>query len=194
MQYLINNEIPEMRKEAGIQRLAGPEINVLSKILGDATLPSSIVNRALANVDTAADYLIARRNLANQALSQDPSVGMTMDKFRSGDQDLLNGYYQTLQDNLKKYPTIGVPTTFNSPQSTAVAPPGMTSAESGFDPNTNVNPTPDTNAPPSTNAPPLTNAPGGNTPPSSPAPPPVQIYRADPSNPGHFVVVTPGGQ
>jgi len=114
LKQLVTQELPGMLKQYDIVRFAKPEIDLMNKVIGDPTADPQVVNGILANLDTAAQYTLKRKDLASQALgfgsSTDPSqtgAAINFPEFQQGDAKLLNDYNATAQANRDAANSIG---------------------------------------------------------------------------------------
>ena len=114
MKQLVTTELPGMLQQYDIVRFAKPEIDLMNKVIGDPTADPRVINGILANLDTAAQYTIQRKNLASRALgfgSTDPNAPDTgpinYPEFQQGDAALLNDYNTKAQANRDAAGSIG---------------------------------------------------------------------------------------
>ena len=107
MANLLKNELPGVVKEAGMIRVAQPEIKAVGTMTGTADLPPAVLANILANVDAGADYIIKRKALAAQTLGFDPSKPTNYPEFQQGDQALLGDYNNQVDARRKSYGGIG---------------------------------------------------------------------------------------
>lgn len=117
---MLSTEIPELRKEAGITRLAGPEIQSLKPQIGSATMAPEVLNNILANEAALADLQVKRRTNAQNVLFGQGDMG----GFVKGD-NALYANLPVMTDALRKsYGAVGTQTQFPTATAGPGAPPG----------------------------------------------------------------------
>jgi hypothetical protein len=122
MKQLVTTELPGMLKQYDIVRFAKPEIDLMNRVMGDPTASPEVINGILANLDTAAQYTVQRKNLASRTLgfgSTDPSQPDTgpinFPEFQQGDAALLNDYNAKAQANRDAAGAVGANTQPTAP-------------------------------------------------------------------------------
>ena len=125
MDQILNTEIPDLRKQAGIQRLAGPEIVAVGKQIGSANLPPDVLNNIIANEEAAADTQIQRRVNAQRTLGLGDQP-MSYTDFVNADNDLNNQLRAHTDALRQQYGAIG--TQAQAPPTQVVAPPPSTAS------------------------------------------------------------------
>jgi hypothetical protein len=135
MDQLIKTELPTLLKQYDVVRVAQPEIKMMQGVTGTAQLASPVMSGILANLETGADYILQRKNLAARTLGygdlSDPNQApMNYPEFQQGDAALLAKYNANAEANRTKFgglgaappeaPTYRLPT--DAPTQAAVSP------------------------------------------------------------------------
>jgi hypothetical protein len=111
MENLINDELPDARKAAGIQRLAAPEISATKLIIGAANLPPSVLYQIIANEQGMANLQIEKGALAQKVKAGQLSM-TDYYKQKTAIEGRIHGTIEALR---KQYGATGVAKTTPTP-------------------------------------------------------------------------------
>jgi hypothetical protein len=120
MENLINDELPDARKAAGIQRLAAPEISATKLIIGAANLPPATLYNIIANEQGMARLSIQKGDLAQKAAAHQ----LTMDQYRVQKAAINSRIHETIEALRKQYGAAGTQKTPAPVQTTVQTPDG----------------------------------------------------------------------
>lgn len=101
MTNLLNTEIPNLRQQMGIQRLAAPEIKQMSTVIGTADMPTKDILGIIANEKGLADIQIAREDLAQRAKGVGDPINY--DDYTNQSNALTATLKQRVNDYAKQY-------------------------------------------------------------------------------------------
>jgi hypothetical protein len=99
---LLKQQIPDLRKQAGFQRLAGVDLPYLTATIGAADLPTPVLMNILANEQAMAELAVKRKDNALRTLGYDRTQEpLYMPDYQTSDTGLtseITGRVQQLRD------------------------------------------------------------------------------------------------
>ena len=144
MDNLLKTLIPELKSDYNLNRVAQPEIALLSKVTGSADLTPAELANILANLRTGTDLSEALRSQASRALglSSDPTPFDYPD-YAKFEGDSFNKYSQVADQNRVDYGAIGARLDARTPtQQSAPTPPAQQPVQTPPDQLLQANPAP----------------------------------------------------
>lgn len=99
IKLLLNGLIPNVRQEAGVTRVAQPEIKLLGNMIGSEQMPWSVLSSVLNGEDALADIQIQNYNNANRVLGRDKVNGpMDMADYTAAKTGAYSGINDKITD------------------------------------------------------------------------------------------------